>query len=221
MVPIAGVPMIAYALEWLRASGVRRVAINLHYKPEPLVAFVGDGAAFGLKVCYSEEPELLGSAGALLPLRAFFEGEEPFVVLYGDVLTTVRLDAVLAAHRTSRADATLVLTRVEDPRRAGMVELGPDGAIRRLVEKPERWEQPDSWANAGIYLIGPRIWEFLPAGGFADFGLHQFPRMLGAGARLCGHATAGTVLDIGSHERLAAAGALVESGQVPRPRMVA
>jgi len=209
--------MIAYALEWLRANGVADVAINAHYKPEPMMSFVGDGSAFGLSVVYSREPALLGSSGALVPLRSLFGGADPFLVLYGDVLTNIPLEPVLTAHRDAGADATVVLTRVDDPRRAGMVELDDAGWVRRLVEKPAQWTAPDAWGNAGIYVLGPRVWDFLPPDGFHDFAFDLFPAMIAAGARVLGARSNALVLDIGSHERLAAATALVDSGRLRRP----
>ena len=115
MVPVAGTPMVAYALAWLKANGVTDVVLNTHYKPEPLMRFVGDGSAFGLSVRYSREPVLLGSSGALAPLRDFLAGDDPFLVVYGDVLTDLQLEPVLAHHRRARADATIVLTQVDDP----------------------------------------------------------------------------------------------------------
>ena len=217
MVPVAGVPMIAYTLEWLRANGVSEVAINTHYKPEPMMSFVGDGSAYGLSVVYSREPALLGSSGALVPLRSLFAGSDPFLVSYGDVLTDVPLAPVVTAHRNAGADATVVLTRVDDPSRAGMVELDAAGWVRRLVEKPAHWTGADAWANAGIYVLGPRVWDFLPADGAHDFAFDLFPAMIAAGARVLGVRSDALVLDIGSHERLAAATALVDSGRLRRP----
>lgn len=220
MVSVAGVPMIAYALDWMRTNGVTEVAINTHYRPEPLVAFVGDGAAFGLSVQYSHEPVLLGSSGALAPLQTFFRGEELFVVLYGDVLTNQPLGPVIDAHRQAKADATLVLTEVDDPRRAGMVELDDHDGILRLVEKPRDWPAGACWANGGIYLLGPRIWDFAPTSGYHDFGFDLLPAMLAAGSRLHGFRSRAALVDIGSHERLAQAADLVERGRLPRPQMV-
>jgi mannose-1-phosphate guanylyltransferase len=218
MVPVAGVPMVAYGLAWLRANGVSQVAINTHYKPEPMAEFVGDGSSFGLSVRYSSEPALLGSSGALAPLRDFFAGEDSFLVVYGDVLTDLVLAPVLTKHRQSGADATLVLTRVDDPRRAGMVELDSTGWVRSLVEKPDQWAAGDPWANAGVYLLGPRVWDFVPSAGFHDFGYDLFPALIAAGGRVLGVRSDAYVVDIGSHERLAAATALVESGRLLRPR---
>lgn len=220
MVSVAGVPMIAYALEWMRTNGVTEVAVNTHYRPEPLVGFVGDGAPFGLSVRYSYEPALLGSSGALAPLQTFFRGEEFFVVLYGDVLTNQPLGPVIDAHRQAKADATLVLTEVDDPRRAGMVELTDEDRILRLVEKPRDWPAGARWANGGIYLLGPRIWDFAPTSGYHDFGFDLLPAMLAAGSRLQGFRSHAALVDIGSHERLAHAGELVARGLLPRPQVV-
>lgn len=218
MVPVAGTPMVAYALAWLKANGVTEVALNTHYKPEPLMRFVGDGSAFGLSVRYSRERVLLGSSGALAPLRDFLAGDDPFLVVYGDVLTDLRLEPVLADHRLARADATIVLTQVDDPRRAGMVELDPAGWVQSLIEKPVEWTAPDAWANAGIYLLGPRVWDFVPPEGFHDFAFDLFPALIRAGGRVLGVRSDALVIDIGSHERLAGASALVESGRLAPPR---
>jgi mannose-1-phosphate guanylyltransferase / phosphomannomutase len=218
MVPVAGTPMIAYGLGWLRANGITEVAINAHYKPEPMMRFVGDGSAFGLTVRYSREPALLGSSGALAPLRDFLLGDEPFLVACGDVLTDLKLEPVVAAHRQWGADATIVLTQVDDPRRAGMVELNQSGWVQRLVEKPAEWTAVDAWANAGIYVLGRRVWDFVPAQGFHDFAFDLFPALLAAGGRVLGVRSDALVIDIGSHERLAAAGSLVASGRLVIPR---
>jgi NDP-sugar pyrophosphorylase family protein len=218
MVPVAGTPMIAYGLGWLRANGITEVAINAHYKPEPMMRFVGDGSTFGLTVRYSREPALLGSSGALAPLRDFLFGDEPFLVACGDVLTDLKLEPVVAAHRQAGADATIVLTRVDDPRRAGMVELDQSGWLQRLVEKPAEWTAVDAWANAGIYVLGRRVWDFVPAQGFHDFAFDLFPALLAAGGRVLGVRSDALVIDIGSHERLATAGSLVASGRLVIPR---
>jgi NDP-sugar pyrophosphorylase family protein len=221
MVRVAGVPMIAYVLQWLRANGITEVAINTHYKPESLVSFVGDGSVFGVAAVVSEEPRLLGSAGALAPLRSYFSGEDRFIVVYGDVLTDIPLGPVLVEHATSGADATVVLSEVDDPGRVGMVELDELGWIRRLVEKPASWGALTGWANGGIYVLGPKIWQFLRGNGCRDFAFDVFPAMLSAGARIRGFPSRDILIDIGSHERLAAASALVESGRLSRPRIPA
>ena len=212
MVPIAGVPMIDFALAWLRRQGVSEVAINVHYKPDRLLEHVGSGERFGLHVTYSHEGELLGSAGALRPLRGYFVTSTEFVVLYGDVLTDFHLTEALEIHRSRNADLTMVLTTVDDPTRAGIAEVDSDGLIRRFVEKPAPNEIFSSWANAGVYVCGPRVLEFIGETERRDFGRHVIPAMLDAGAVVCGVPTNALVVDIGSPERMSEASRLARGG---------
>ncbi len=73
LVPLAGRPLIGWTLEWLRRAGVTECVINLHYLPEKVQQFVGDGSGYGLRVTYSYEPELLGTAGAVNKVASFFD----------------------------------------------------------------------------------------------------------------------------------------------------
>lgn len=219
MVSIAGKPMIDFALAWLAREGISEVAINLHYKPERLVAHVGSGERFGLRVVYSHERELLGSAGALVPLREYFAAGSEFVVLYGDVLTNFQLQEALERHRLTHADLTMVLTTVDDPTRAGIAELDGEGRVRRFVEKPGRTEVFSSWANAGVYVCSPRVLEFVHDSRPCDFGRDVIPEMLEAGAVVSGIVTEALVLDIGSPERMNEASRLAERGIFGTPAL--
>ena len=202
MVDIGGEPAIARALRWLHLQGVTQVAINLHAHPEVLRHFVGDGTRFGVAVTYSLETEILGTAGALRPLHDFFRDEDPFLVLYGDVLTDLDLRPVRRAHAESCADATIVLTRVDDPTRAGIVAFDGDSRITRFVEKPGADEVFSDWANAGIYLCGPAVLRYATHEGAQDFARDLFPAMLRDGCHLQASPTDALVIDFGSPERL-------------------
>lgn len=219
MVEIAGAPAVAHALRWLRGQGITEVAINLHHHPAMLQDFVGDGTRFGLKVVYSVERELLGTSGALRPLRAFFEREAVFAVLYGDVLTNLDLRPVRDGHATAGADATVVLTKADEPTRAGIVAFDGQHRITRFVEKPAVDEVFSEWANAGIYLCGPRVLEYLPAGGPQDFARDLFPAMLRDGRYLLACPTDALVIDFGSLERLETARVSVRQGLLGREQV--
>ena len=205
MVPIGGEPAIAHGLRWLARNGIAEIAINLHHHPQVLVDFVGDGGAFGVRVTYSMEAEILGTAGALRPLRRFFAGEEAFVVLYGDVLTDLPLREVVEAHRSAGADASIVLSRIEDLTRAGVVAFDASRRVTRFVEKPRAGEVFSPWANAGVYVCGPAVLDHVTPSGAQDFGRELFPAMLAAGRHLLAYPTDATVIDFGAPERLAEA----------------
>lgn len=222
MVEIAGTPAVAYALDWLRRSGATDVAINLFHRPDTLRAFVGDGSRFGVRVRYSEEaPRVLGTAGALAPLRDFFLGEEAFVVLYGDVLTGLDLAPVIAQHRSSASDVTIVVNRVENRAESGMVVFDARRRIRRFVEKPGPGEPvPSEWGNAGIYICGPAVLEYASRGSPLDFAYEVFPAMLAEHRRLGAFPTEAVVLEFGSPGRLEKAATAVREGRLPVPGRV-
>lgn len=211
MVPIGGRPVLEHLVALVRAHGVTEVAINLHYKPGPLVDHFGAGSRFGVAITYSHEASLLGSAGAAKQLEWFLD--ETFFVLYGDVLTNLDLTALAAHHRSAAALATVALYDVEDPTRAGIVELAPDGRIVRFVEKPAAGEVFGTLANAGVYVVEPEVLGHVPAGRPEDFGADLFPRLLDRGLPLAGLRAPGHVLDIGSPERYQQAEADWQAGR--------
>lgn len=164
LLPLCGEPLLAHTLRHLAAHGQRDVGINLHYRGEQIRAFAGDGSAFGLRIHYAVEPELLGTAGAL---RGFADwlGGDGALVIYGDLLLDQDLGALLDAHRKRRADATLLLHR-----RAGsnsFVELDASGRVRAFVERPdpaERRALGEAWVNSGVQVLSADLLAELPPG---------------------------------------------------------
>ena len=70
MVPIGGQPLLQHHFEWFCRQGVTEFILNLHYLPEKITDFFGDGSRFGVKITYSPEPELLGTAGGVKKMEA-------------------------------------------------------------------------------------------------------------------------------------------------------
>ncbi|GFK94223.1 UTP--glucose-1-phosphate uridylyltransferase [Fundidesulfovibrio magnetotacticus] len=204
MVPVAGVPVLERTVRHLAAHGFTDVCVNLHHLPHKVRAHFGDGHAFGVRLHFSDEPELLGTAGALNAFRPLLR--QPFLVWYGDVLSAFDVSALTRAHQASGAQATVGLYRVDNPTQCGLVDLDGAGRITRFVEKP-----PVAFtdlANAGVYACEPSVLDFIPPQGFSDFGRDVFPAMLAAGAELHGHAIDEPLIDVGSPEKLERANAL-------------
>jgi len=202
MVTIAGEPAVSHALRWLVSQGATDVAINLYHRPEVLTDFVGNGSRFGIRVRYSLERQVLGTAGALGPLRDFFAGEPEFLVLYGDVLTDLAIEPMRRQHRTTNADVTIALHHPDDPTSSGLIAFDAGGRITRFVEKPSAPDVFSQWANGGVYLCGPGVFDFITAQVPLDFGQDVFPGMLRVGRRLCAYASESTFIDFGTPERL-------------------
>lgn len=200
MLPIGGRPLLAHILEWLHRYGVEEVAINLHHLPHVVMEAFGDGRALGLRLRYSVEERLLGTAGALSRFLDFFDAR-PFYVVYGDLLTAVDLGDLFRFHREKGGVATVALYRVPNPAECGLVDVDEAGRIRRFVEKPPPEEVFTDLANAGIYVLEPRVLAYIPEGQFCDFGRDVFPRLLAAGERLFGYPVRQYLLDIGTLEK--------------------
>jgi NDP-sugar pyrophosphorylase family protein len=212
MLHLAGRPLLEHTIALLHAHGVRDVAINLHFYPDIIRAYFGDGSAFGVRLVYSEERLLLGTAGAAKRLQAFLN--EPFYVMYGDVLTDIDLSELADWHCSVDADLTMALYRVEDPTRAGIVEVDGDGRVVRFVEKPRPAAVFSDLANSGILIVQPRVLDGLPTGAPLDFGQHVIPRLIRAGRPVYGRLASGYIVDIGSPERYVQAESDVAAGRV-------
>ncbi len=199
MLPLADRPLLEHLLDLLRCHGVSEVAINLHHLPQVIPAHFGDGRRFGVRITYSYEERLLGSAGAIKKLEGLFD--ETFLVLYGDVLTDLDLTALRAFHGARGAALTMALHQPPDLTRCGVVEIDPEGRVLSFREKPAPDEVCSPWANAGVYVVEPEVQRFIPAGQPFDFGADLFPLLLERGLPVYGYATGAYVLDIGSTER--------------------
>jgi len=203
MLPIGGRPLLEYLLKLLRSHGVKEVAINLHYCPEAVTSHFGDGSGLGMKIAYSHEKELLGTAGALRKMASFLD--DTFLVLCGDLLTDTDLTSLAEFHRWRGAVATTALYRVEEPGRAGLVDAAPDGRIFRFEEKPPRSHRFTNLACAGIYVFEPSVLAEIPEGRPSDLGHDLFPWLIDKGLPVYGLEGVGQVLDVGSPERYALA----------------
>ncbi|MCC6176226.1 MAG: nucleotidyltransferase family protein [Chloroflexi bacterium] len=211
MVPVGGRPVLEHSIGLLRRHGITEIAINLHYRPDAIVEYFGDGRRFGVSLTYSHEARLLGSAGAARALDTFLT--DGFLVIYGDVLTDVDLSALVARHRETGAAGTIGLYEVSDPSRCGIVELDASGRVTRFVEKPAPGTISGNLANSGILVLEPSVLRDVPPDEPYDFGLHLFPKLLDRGEPLYGERLDGYILDIGSRDRLEQAEADYRAGR--------
>jgi dTDP-glucose pyrophosphorylase/phosphoheptose isomerase len=203
MLPVGGRPLLEHLLELLHAHGVREVAVNLHCHPEAVTSHFGNGSRLGMKIVYSHEESLLGTAGALRRMAPFLD--DTFIVLCGDLLTDADLTLLIEFHRWRDAVATTALYRVEDRGRVGLVDVAADGRILRFEEKPPRNRRLTNLACAGIYVFEPSVLAQIPEGRPSDLGHDLFPCLLDKGLAVYGLEGVGQVLDIGSLERYALA----------------
>lgn len=196
MLPIAGEPLLAHTLRWLREYGVHEIALNLHHLPEIVQHGLGDGSRWGVRLHYNVERELQGTAGAALHFRSLWDA--PFYVIYGDLLLDLDLQALHEFHRLRAAAMTIALKPTDTPHSQGMIACDERGRILRFVEKPRVWPADQRTANSGVYLVEPHLLQHVPADRPSDWGHDIIPALLRANAPVYGVAVRGTVIDIGT-----------------------
>jgi len=217
LVPVAGRPMIEFALLLLRHYGVRDIVINLHHFGRQIEDHLGDGQRFDVKISYSHEAELLETGGGLLKAKAFLQ-QGTFIVINTDALIDVDLAAVLNDHRQNQAVATLVLRPDQDADRYGSIDIGADGRIRRFLDHRSP-EQPLGAIRklmfTGVQILEPRVFDYMDGGEQRKFSTTKetYPRMLRAGERLFGYSFEGFWQDVGTRERIDEAEHKLKSGQ--------
>jgi mannose-1-phosphate guanylyltransferase len=218
LVPIGGHPLLAYVVSLLARHGFDNLMINLHHLPDRIRASMGDGSRWGVRIDYSLERQLLGTAGAVRRVADWI-GAEPFLVYYGDNLTNFDLTDLLNAHRAGGALATIGLLWMDEPTTRGIVNVDATGRIDRWIEKPSPAQVfPDYLVNAGTYMLEPGIIARIPAYRASDFAVDVFPALMADGVPLCGHRMRGELLSTDTPERYAYARRQVESGAFIVPR---
>jgi mannose-1-phosphate guanylyltransferase len=176
-VPINGQPLAIRVARWLAGNGFRDLVFNLHHHPESIAACLGDGTHLDVRVRYSWEKEVLGSAGGprhALPLLTD-GGHERFLIVNGDTLSDVDLDGVLAAHATSGALVTMALIPNPAPEKYGGVLVDSDGFVTAFTR---RGAAPRSMHFIGVRVVEARalleLEDGVPAGSVGEL----YPRLM-------------------------------------------
>jgi len=197
VVPLVDRPFISYMLEWLRGHGIDDIIMSCGFMASGVRNVLGDGSALGIKLRYVEEPQPMGTGGAIKFAESLLD--ERFFVLNGDVLTDIDLSAQLAQHERTGAVATLALTPVDDPTNYGLVRTDGDGAVTEFVEKPS-YDQIDTRnISAGAYVLERAVLDLLTPDQPASIERDVFPQLVGSG--LYGCVSDRYWLDIGTPER--------------------
>jgi mannose-1-phosphate guanylyltransferase len=179
MVPIMGRPLLQYWLDLLGpAQGCSEIIINTHYLPEAVRTFVAH-SPFRRKITLIHEDVLLGTGGTLRMLIPYLRGSDALVA-HADNLTLFDLDEFKRAfsERPNCCLATMMTFKTDTPQTCGIVELDPEGLVRRFHEKAPA--PPGDLANAAVFLFGQDAWGIIEAlGDVYEISLDILPRLLG------------------------------------------
>lgn len=200
IVPIFNRPFLHYQIAWLKQHGIDDIILNLHYLADVLERQLGDGSRWGVRLRYVYETEPMGTAGAVAMARPLL-GDEPVLVLNGDVLTDLDLTRFLAFHRDMGAQVSIGLTRVSDPTAYGLVFLDGRGRVMRFLEKPSADEAVVDTVSAGLYWLEPTALDRVPDGQPYSFERGLFPGLLEDGEVIGGYLERAYWLDIGTPQK--------------------
>ena len=157
--PVAGQPLVTRILRWLHSQGVDDAVLNLSHLPETISSIVGDGSQLGMRIRYSWEQPVLGSAGG--PRHALPLLGSRFLIVNGDTLTNVPLNDVIDTHTRSGAAVTMALVPHPAPGRYGGVHVNDAGFIDRFTARTDAVDGP-LWHYIGVQVVEAEVFAGLP-----------------------------------------------------------
>lgn len=196
MVSIANKPILLHIVNLLKKNSIKDLIIILYHQPELIKDYFKDGKDFGVNIRYIISDEDLGTCGAVALAKEHLKDD--FLVISGDVLTDFNLSEIINYHLKKKSVATITLTRVSNPLQYGIVITNEEGGIVRFLEKPSWGEVFSDTINTGIYVLSPKIFEFVPEKKEFDFSKNLFPLLLKKEMPIFGYISSGYWKDIGN-----------------------
>ncbi len=216
LVPVAGRPLIEYALLFVKSHGIKEVVINLHHLGNKLREVLGDGSSYGLRIIYSPEDSLLDTGGGIKKAQPFLD-DEPFLVLNADTILDCDLAAFLAVHRQAKDIGTLLLRPNPDEEQYGLIETDQSGRVRRIRGEPSEVEVNaplSAFMFTGCQVLEPRIFDVMPRGRAFSTTHELYPQLIRIGETLQSFVHAGPWMVVDDTEGIARATKAVVSGQL-------
>lgn len=216
LVPIAGRPLIEYNLLLLKAYGIEDVVINLHHLGGKIREALGDGSVYGLRITYSPEDPILESGGGIKNAQSLLDGDT-FLVVNCDTILDIDLNALVTAHRPTKAAATLVLRPDPEAASYGLLETDSSGRLRRIRGEPAECPvtaQLSQYMFTGCQVLEPRVFDFMPEVKPFSTTRETYVNMLRANEPLYGFTHTGTWMTVDDAEAMVRATQAIVSGQV-------
>ena len=163
MLPVKGRPLLEHIIARLRKYDIRDISISVGYLKEKIESYFGNGSKFGVHINYvAQEKKNVGTGGALKQFQLRLIKDEPFFLIYADVLTDINYTDFARFSSEHKSDiGALALTTTATPELWGVVKLQGDKIIE-FVEKPAQNSARSHLISAGIFLFTPRIFSYIP-----------------------------------------------------------
>jgi mannose-1-phosphate guanylyltransferase len=195
--PIVNKPLLEWIFERLANNGIDEVILAVNALTQFYIR-QNRPKKHGLKIRFSIDPPKmpLGTAGPVKKAEKMIGHNEPFIVLNGDIFADLSYRELIDAHTKSDAMATIALCKVADPCRNGVAELADGNRIKRFIEKPAKDKAPSNLINAGVYVLSPKVFDYIPIGKTVSVEREIFPKLAEEG-KLYGYHVNGLWMDIG------------------------
>lgn len=195
MIKLMGKPILEHNINLCRSFDICDIYINVHHLGDQIMNYFEDGSKFGVRIQYSVETSLLGTAGAVISIaNNFWKNKssslsqstdkaidsskvDPFFVLYGDNFSNYSLSDLINQYEITKSIATIGFHYREDVSTSGVAEFDPAQRIMKFIEKPRPGQINSHWVNTGIYYLQSKILQFIESG-YSDFAKDVFPVLL-------------------------------------------
>lgn len=193
MLPLGYKPVLHHIVDFFKDQGFKKFIFSVGYLSEIIVKYFGDGRKYDVFIDYVFEREALGTGGAIK--NAEEKIHNTFFVGNGDVIfKTLDLNDLLKFHREKKGIGTIVIKKVENAKRFGLIEFDKNYKILEFREKPEK-EVP-GFINAGLYVFEPEIFDYIEVGKNVSIEREVFPKLAEEG-KLYAYIYNGYWIDIG------------------------
>ncbi|OHB20553.1 MAG: hypothetical protein A3J67_00220 [Parcubacteria group bacterium RIFCSPHIGHO2_02_FULL_48_10b] len=200
MVPFGGKPLLLHIIERLKVQGFNEFIVNLHYYPDVITDFFGDGSKFGVSIQYSYEQELLESAGAIKKMEQWLT--EDFVLIYGDTYFTIDVRELVKIKHTTNAFGVISVKHTQHLSQADVLEV--DLATNRVIKTHSRPHnitelREGLYSSSPLYCWSSEILNFIPLDRKVHLDREIVPKLLEAGKILYARPLreGETVIDVG------------------------
>lgn len=203
-IPFLGKPLVGYVAEYIAKFEFKEVVVNLHHQPDSVINALGDGSQFGVKIHYTlEQPEILGTGGALANARHLLE-DETFLIVNGKIITDIDISKAIETHKRSGAIATMVLK--ENPRCERFTVVDTDnGQVTGFGTFPDPAaygpSDPAPLMFTGIHIVEPTVFDYIENGVYSDIVQVFYREALAEGKHIAAHVASGNWYELSTIPR--------------------
>ncbi len=175
MIQIMGKPVLEYSIEGLKQNGIKDIVIVVGYQRDKIIDYFGYGSDFGVRIRYVIQNEPKGVADAILLAKDELNGEDEFLLLFGDVIVSSEMiSRVIQTNKDLNATSTMLVTLVDNPQDYGIAKIGSKARIEEVIEKPSDGVS-SNYALAGVFYLNSMFLKYLEESKFVD---KAFNRMI-------------------------------------------